>query len=193
MKEIFSINIICLGNWNKKIFTPAWVATNLFKLKENKIEAVFNPNELDMGFKMKDIALFPKDTSVEIKLEQINDETKILSGQLLNQLLNLLPHTPIHAIGINIRYRIKKDEELPLVKKLENIKCGLDDFNTNQIKFSKNNSEYQLNVIVDFKEFEYFVNFNFHHDLTHYADGFSFSDTIINNRIEISKNIVENE
>lgn len=193
MKEISSINIICLGNWNKKIFTPAWVASNLFELKENKIEVVFNPNELDMGFKMKDISLFPKDTTVEIKLEEINDETKILSGHLLNKLLNLLPHTPIHAIGVNIRYKFDKDEELPFVKKLEKIKCGLDDFNTSQIKFSKNNSKYQLNVIIDFKGSKYYVNFNFHHDLTHYSEGFAFSDTIINNRIEISKNIIENE
>ena len=75
MNNIFSINIMCLGNWNKKIFTPSWVATNLFELKENKIDAFFNPNEMDMGFKLEDVALFPKDTSVEIKLDEINEKS----------------------------------------------------------------------------------------------------------------------
>lgn len=31
MKELTSINIVCLGNWNRRIFTPSWVASNLFE------------------------------------------------------------------------------------------------------------------------------------------------------------------
>src|SRR6056297_3146666 len=131
MNNILSINIMCLGNWNKKIFTPSWVAANLFELKENKIEAFFNPNEMDMGFKLEDVSLFPKDTSVEIKLDKINDKSIELSGKLLNRLLALLPHTPLRAIGVNVRYKFNNKEDTPIVEKINKISCKLDDFSTN--------------------------------------------------------------
>ena len=193
MNNIFSINIMCLGNWNKKIFTPSWVATNLFELKENKIDAFFNPNEMDMGFKLEDVALFPKDTSVEIKLDEINEKSIELGGKLLNRLLALLPHTPLRAIGINVRYKFENKEDIPIVKKLNKISCKLDDFATNQIKFSKELKKSQLNIITDFQGNEYIVNFNFHHNLGHYPEGFDFSDNIIFDKIETTKKIIENE
>jgi len=193
MNNVFSINIMCLGNWNKKIFTPSWVAANLFELKENKIEALFNPNEMDMGFKLEDVSLFPKDTSVEIKLDEINNKSIELGGKLLNRLLALLPHTPLRAIGVNIRYKFENKEDIPIVKKLNKISCKLDDFVTNQIKFSKELEKSQLNIITDFKGNEYIVNFNFYHNLGHYPEGFDFSDNIIFNKMETTKKIIENE
>jgi len=193
MDNIFSINIMCLGNWNKKIFTPSWVATNLFELKENKIEAFFNPNEMDMGFKLEDVSLFPKDTSVEIKLDKINDKSIELSGKLLNRLLALLPHTPLRAIGVNVRYKFNNKEDTPIVEKINKISCKLDDFSTNQIKFSKELDKSQLNIITDFQGTEYIVNFNFHHNLGHYPEGFDFSDNIIFDKIQTAKKIIENE
>jgi hypothetical protein len=184
---------MCLGNWNKKIFTPTWVATNLFELKENKIEAFFNPNELEIGYKLEDVVLFPKDTSIEIKLEKINDESKKKGGQLLNKLLSLLPHTPLKAIGINVRFKFNDNEDIPIVRKINKMHCKLDDFITSQIKFSKELEKSQLNIITDLKKNEYIINFNFHHNLRHYPEGFAFDDRVIFNKIEIAKKIIENE
>jgi len=190
MKDIFSVNIICLGNWNKKIFSPTWVASNLFELKENKIEAFFNPNELDIGFKLNDVVLFPKDTSLEIKLDNINEGAIELSGKLLNKILSILPHTPVKAIGVNIRYRFNKDKSNDIVKKLNTVQCKINDFETNQIKFSKKYEKFQLNIIADLNPNDYLINFNFHYDFNLYPDGFSFSDKVVFDNIEITKKLI---
>ncbi|MFW6047261.1 MAG: hypothetical protein ACOCP4_05705 [Candidatus Woesearchaeota archaeon] len=193
MDDIFSINIMCLGNWNKKIFTPSWVAANLFELKENKIEAFFNPNEMEMGYKLEGVTIFPKDTSVELKLDEINDKSIKLSGKLLNRLLTLLPHTPLRAIGVNVRYKFDKKKDIPIVNKINRISCKFDDFATNQIKFSKELEKTELNIIIDFQGNEYIVNFNFHHNIEHYPEGFDFNDNIIFDKIGTTKKIIENE
>lgn len=193
MNNIFSINIICLGNWNKKIFSPTWVASNLFELKENKIEAFFNPSELDIGFKLNDVVLFPKDASVEIKLDKISDDAIELSGKLLNKILSILPHTPIKAIGINIRYKFNKDENNDLVSKLNTVKCKIDEFETNQVKFTKKFEKFQLNLIADINPKDYLVNFNFHYDYSLYPDGFTFSDKIVFDNIETTKELIKND
>lgn len=192
MKELTSINIVCLGNWNRKIFTPSWVASNLFELEDNRIDAFFNPHELDVGFRLKDVIFLPRETTIEIKIEKIHEESKDMSGKLLNRLLVLLPHTPIKAIGVNLRYIFGKDEHFPLVHVLNEKGFDFNDYSLSQIKFSRNLEESRLNIITDIRDEEYVVNFNFHHDSSHFPEGFEFSDNVIFEKIETAQNIVEN-
>lgn len=192
MKEIEGINIVCPGSWNKRLFTPAWVATNLFELEKNEIQAVFNPFELDMGYPHNGVVLLPKDNSLEIKFEKINDETKKYGITLLNQIITLLPQTPIRAIGFNIRYLFKKEEDVPFVEKLNQINCPLNDFHTSQVKFTKYFDEYQLNIIVDLNEEEYPVNFNFHYKFSDLPEGFNFGENILFDKIKTTQNVIEN-
>lgn len=103
MKYIDSINIVCLGNWNKKIFVPAWVASNLFELdKDSSMEAFFNSNELDVGYKVNNVLVFPKDNTIEIKPDNLENSTIAVANRVLNNLISLLPHTPIKATVLNV-------------------------------------------------------------------------------------------
>ncbi len=189
MKEVTSINIVCLGNWNKRIFTPNWVATKLFELGENvKFQGVLNPQEMEFGFSNKDVLLLPKDNVLEIKLAKINEESKAFSGVLLNRILTLLPHTPIKAIGINIRYSFNKTEEYKILETLNQINCQLNDFSTNQIRFSKDLDNCQLNIITDMSKKKYFVNFNYH-----YVQFRKFNEAIINEKVDLTNKIIEDE
>ena len=189
MKEVASINIVCLGNWNKRIFTPNWVSANLFKLDENvQFQGVLNPEEMEFGFTNKDVLLLPKDNILEIKLDKINEESKAFGGVLLNRILTLLPHTPIKAIGVNIRYAFGKTEKYKIVETLNQINCQLNDFSTNQIKFSKNSDDCQLSIITDITEKEYFVNFNYH-----YIQMSKSNEAIINEKVADSIKVIGNE
>ena len=194
MKEINSLNIICPGSWNKRIFTPAWVASNLFELEKNEIEVAFNPAEMDMGYSYNNkVVLFPRDNSIEIKVNVIDEESKIFSVNLINKILSLLPQTPIRALGFNIRYVFKKDEDYPIVNRMNQIICNYDEFSTNQIKFSKEFDNYQLNLITEIKANEYIINFNFHHRLEHFPEEMIFDEEAINKKIEETQNIINDE
>ncbi|MEA3494590.1 MAG: hypothetical protein U9R42_00985 [Bacteroidota bacterium] len=189
MKEVASINILCLGNWNKRIFTPKWVSENLFELdQDQQIHGIVNTDEMEFGYTHKDVLLLPKDNVLEIKIEKINKDSKEFSGVLLNRIINLLPHTPIKAIGINIRYSFTKDESYHLVKTLNQIKCKLNNFETNQVKFSKSNNNCKLNIITDISETTFLVNFNFH-----YKSLNEFDENIVNIKIAETKKIIGNE
>jgi len=193
MKEAYSINILCLGNWNKKVFTPEWVGNNVFELETDKIQAFFNPNEMEIGYTNEGVTLLPRDSVLEIKLENISKETEEYSGELLNKILALLPHTPIRAIGFNIRYNFGEEETNSIIQKLNSLKCNYNEFTANQIKFSKNFDRYQLNIIADIQEDGYNVNFNFHYTNKHHPEGFTFTDYVVIEKFQETQKIIENE
>ncbi|OQX76809.1 MAG: hypothetical protein B6D64_09240 [Bacteroidetes bacterium 4484_276] len=189
MKEVVSINILCPGNWNKRIFTPNWVSTNLFGLGPNiQFHGIVNTDEMEFGYTHKDVLLLPKDNVLEIKLDKINDGSKAFAGVLLKRILSLLPHTPIKAVGINISYSFIKTENYQIVEALNQINCKLSGFRTNQIKFFKNLDDCQLNIITDISDKFFIVNFNYHYIQINKLD-----ENIINSRIADSKSIIENE
>ncbi len=186
MIEPFSINIVCLGSWNRKIFTPNWVSTTLFNLPKGKeFQGVVNPVELEFGFLNQELLLLPKDNSLEIKLETINSKTIKYAPELLNKILTLLPHTPIKGIGINIRFDVSKDSEYSLISSLKSSTCSYNDFSLKQVKFVNSTKDYVINLIADIFDDKYQINFNFH-----YASVMSFDNQIVENHINEAKKIL---
>lgn len=186
MFEPYSINIICVGSWNKKIFTPNWVSNNLFNLPQGKeFKGIFNPEELEFGFLHQGVVVIPKDSGLEIKLEQINEKTKVYSIELLNKILTLLPQTPIKASGINIRFKIPKTSKNKLVTTLNKANCKYHDFELKQVKLVKITTDYQINIISDFLDDKYQINFNFH-----YNNKIIFDNQVINTHLEQSKKVL---
>lgn len=194
MKNIQSINIVCLGNWNKKIFVPEWVASNLFGLaKDSSLEAVFNTSELDIGYKANNVMFIPKESAIEIKPEKLDSETIVLANKVLINLISLLPHTPIKAIGINFRSVFQKSSDHHFAKKIKGFKCELDNFNLSQVKFAEDKGNHSLNIITDIFKDKYSVNFNFHYPIESSPEGFYFDEDDIINKINIVEKVIENE
>ncbi len=189
MPEITLINIMCVGNWNKRIFTPDWVSTHLFELgSEKEFKGIILPEQMEFGYTHNDILLLPKDNTLEIKLEKINKNSKSFSGILMERILGLLPHTPIKALGINIKYTFKKEDDYNLIKILNKMNCDLNEFKTSQIKLTKSYDDFHLNIITDIQDNGYSVNFNFH-----YPRLFKFDKDTIDFKIIETEKIITNE
>jgi hypothetical protein len=189
MDNIISLNIILLGNWNKRIFSPKWVNTNIFCLEEgSKYQGLINPEEMEFGYLHNDIVLLPRSSSLEIKLEKYNENTINQGGVILEKILQLLPHTPIKAIGINIRYRFLRKDNNKIVNSLRELKCSFSDFQTKQIKFSKNLEDCQLNIITDIGTEDFTVNFNFHFIQTSVID-----KNVLVSKLQISEKLINYE
>lgn len=161
MQEINLINIIALGSWNKRIFSPNWVAKVLFKPGE-PLEGLINQDEVELGYKCNGITVFPKDTVLEIAIDRLD---LCANGiDVLNQILKELPHTPIKAIGFNIRYEF--DQSCPLCGFIKNIPVFSDEFDFSSVKYVKHSSDYILNIDISTKmsqEDGGLVNFNYHY------------------------------
>ncbi len=161
MQTINSINIVAIGNWNKRIFTPNWVSQFLFK-SENTLEGLINQDEVELGYKCDGITIFPKDSVLEIGIEKLDLCSKAI--EILNQILKELPHTPIKAIGFNIRYEFGKD--CVLYKFIEKTPSFSEEFNFSSIKYFKPYSKYIFNIEIGSKmpkEDIGVVNFNYHY------------------------------
>lgn len=128
------ISTILIGNWNPRIFTPSWIKTNLFNLsKETEIEGLVNFDDLDFAFKYNDIVIIPKFSSVEISFEKYEYNISILAANIVLKILELLPQTPIKAMGVNIRYVYSNKDEANIVQAINSIKSNFSDFTINQL------------------------------------------------------------
>jgi len=97
--------LVLVGKWNKYILVPDWVGTNIFKQKTVQVEFPLNlqgPPRFtnDEG----DIRMLPDDDRV-IFVAVKNDEAILKKiEQMANDLLSILPYTPISSFGENFGF-----------------------------------------------------------------------------------------
>ncbi|WP_425397464.1 hypothetical protein [Aeoliella sp.] len=105
IKKAEGWSIVLLGYWNRMIFTPEWVGSNLFG-SGSSVETV--------------VALLPvlpiiyRDTSVSIEISnsriicrsrRLDSEHALQGvGKTAHEILRLLPETPVKAIGVNYEF-----------------------------------------------------------------------------------------
>ncbi len=155
------ISILCPGNWNKKLFNGQWVANNIFNLEKDEQLSGFITPDMNIGFVYKGLILIINENHLNIKVDKIDNDNNVYAIKVLNTILDLLPHTPISGIGINIHFECKnKIEYFKLLK--ANIK-DLNNFKPNQIILSKKEEQFEVNVIFDLKSEKLKPQFNFHH------------------------------
>jgi hypothetical protein len=182
------VSTVIVGSWNPKIFTPLWIKTNLFRLTtQQEIQGMVNFEEMDFGFQYDGIQLLPKSNLVEINVEKYDDEKGMYVSSLVIKLLELLPQTPIKALGVNIRYAISRQSSSSFVKEINGIKCNFGEFELNQIKQSVDRSTYQVNIISDITKDDLLTTFNFH-----YSKLAPFDPKFINLHYVESQNILDN-
>lgn len=166
MKIFKNFNIVALGSWNRKIFTPQWIMTNVMNLgPDEKLEGAFNSEEIELNYKVKDIIISPKESSLEISALADNIETRKLVLSTLSQILKLLPYTPLKGVGFNFVYAIEL-EDLPFLeaqmKSSDLLPEGLEIF---KLTYREKDPKFILNIIVEKKTDEWQLTFNFHHPM----------------------------
>lgn len=100
MEKIASI--VSVGNWNPAIFTPQWVMDNVFRLPEGEsIQVNLNEKLMSLTFFWDDIAFSVTDNRLEFKTNKVVAERLEAMDSLFRYLAEMLPYTPITALGYN--------------------------------------------------------------------------------------------
>lgn len=182
------VSIIVIGNWNPRIFTPTWIKENLFCLTdETEIEGLVNFEDMDFAFKHEGIVIVPKFSSVEINFEGYDEKKASLASSIISRILELLPQTPIKAMGVNIRYKLSKTENIKLVKAINELRLNFEEFRVNQLRQTLQKENYQLNIVSEIFADIIVSNFNFHYQrLIPLDTGF------INNHFTETQNLLKN-
>jgi hypothetical protein len=162
--QVSQVSTVILGSWNPRIFKPLWIKTNLFGLTDIKdLQGMVNFDEMEFGFQYHGIHLFPRTNLIEINFEGYDNEKANLASSTIIKILELLPQTPLKALGVNIRYILDKKTEIPFVKTISKINCNYLEFDLTQIKQTRSHKDYQINIISDILKDSIQTNFNFHY------------------------------
>lgn len=164
MRQPVQVSTVIVGSWNPRIFTPVWIKTNLLGLtSDQEIKGMVNFEDMDFGFQYEGILLFPKSNLIEVNFDGYDEKKGSMVSSIVVKILELLPQTPIKALGVNIRYAIDRNESSDFTKAINNINCKFGEFELSQIKQSRNKSSYQINIISDITKDKIFATFNFHY------------------------------
>lgn len=104
-------NVVIIGNWNLAILSPAGIAKRFFHLPEETQIEVMIPLEgvAPIQVRYKGITVIPSADRVIITPVIPNPESFELTKSIAEKVLQQLPETPVHAIGVNFRYGGKDD------------------------------------------------------------------------------------
>lgn len=163
--KIKTSNIVILGFWNKKIFTPDWVLKNIYEISDDtEVKIAFNLEEQKCLYEYDDVRFVPDDNRIQIVPLVISEENLDKVNTFLIRLLKLLPHSPIKGIGFNFHYHIIDDISQLIEKTQEfaNLKFNLDSLDL--IKFKIKNKNYVTNLFLDNLSGNKEIKFNFHYD-----------------------------
>lgn len=98
-------NLVLAGKWNRYLLSPQWVGKNIFCEPELQVEFALNL-ELPPRYtsKEKSIRFVPAEDKVIFYPLNQSDQCLSAVEKLADKLLELLPHTPISAFGINFGF-----------------------------------------------------------------------------------------
>ncbi len=162
--------IVLTGQWNVRIFSPEWVAKEIFDVSVDKIEVeiALALGDNRIRFSKNDITLIPQNDRIIIGLKVCNDDVLQNAENLARKILKLLPRTPISGFGINFGFIEEKLSseiislfQLDDTNKLIDNKCKLvrtEITRKLQVKSSI------LNLKHVFENEKLFLHMNFHHE-----------------------------
>lgn len=101
-----AFNVIVVGAWNPAIFAPEWAKEYLAddKTREVVLAIPFPPGNLPPRLTVDNINLYPSTEALMVDCVEYNDAAIDRCTRKFQQLAELLPHTPVNAIGINFRF-----------------------------------------------------------------------------------------
>lgn len=97
-------NIVIVGKWNPFVFSPDWVRMHLAPQGEN-IHVAFpiGDPQAPVRISFGSMVLLPSSTRLEITTTDAPTSNSVdAMGTLAQQILNLLPHTPLIGLGVNL-------------------------------------------------------------------------------------------
>lgn len=166
MYPIEQVNIRLVGLFNAKIFQPIWVKENLYNALNlnSELELSFKIEDLSLQYNINDIMLLPSDNFIDITYHKIEDSAIIASTKILLQLLNLLSHAPIKAIGFNINIKVSKDIISPFTSAFKSSNTGTYPLIESKYNLMAEDVTYYASVKtkkIDTNNFH--LNFNYHY------------------------------
>lgn len=189
--------LVIIGAWNRAIFSQDWVMKNLLSDAKNvKIEYPINGIG-SLRFSTEDISFFIFGERLIFKALNSKEQTYRTIISIARQLLRLLSHTPLSALGINFVY---KTDSLNIFNSFDDTKKLVDfigrEINSQELTRSFSLDEVlTLNLKMQSNDKQSIIDFNYNYTVNTPLDAinvFGDSDDIIIEKSQFSNNILSN-
>ena len=168
MKPVFGTwTTVVVGRWNVSIFSPDWLGKNLFDNKELLVDFPMEPG-LPLRITGDNVLLIPYSDRVVFGAKEGTDAYLRHMEALAIKLLDILPHTPISAVGVNFGYEVQ-----PVPQQMRDMfkNARAQEFVTHELqvlskslKWGCKHDDQNVNMEFDLTDEKLLVKFNFHSD-----------------------------
>lgn len=167
-----SFSVVIIGNWNKYILNPSWVAKELFR-NEEQLKVEFSL-DLDLPNRYTDanvnVRIVPTNKSVTFFALNTDDNNLKLTEEMAKDLLDKLSYTPVTSFGIN--YGFTEDSSYMGLYELFNF-MDKDELAEQEMELEASTirrsfiiDDKQLNFTVKLQGDKLFFDFNFHYNVS---------------------------
>lgn len=160
---------IIVGQWNPNIFRPNWVKQNLAPEGGDTIEVAFPISDptLPPRVLIGDIFVFPSNGKLDIRTENLTKDGLSKTVDMAINCLNLLSHTPVSAIGVNVGFTSSAEEAASILQLFtfsDDAKIDSENYKLQgtEIKRTYNLDDCILNLGISYNTVDIKVDFNFH-------------------------------
>ena len=105
---------VLAGAWNKGIFTPPWIAKQVFAEDGEipvELAIAFGADERLLRFPTKKVEFRVSDARIIVNPTDLEEESLRAVNASVEAVLRVLCHTPISAIGFNFAFSTEEPEE----------------------------------------------------------------------------------
>lgn len=165
--------IVAVGSWNPRVFQPEWVTEHLSALEvpEPRWEYLLDPaGPIAFRIDVDNLIIAPARERLVIGVRSVEDDVLVRAEELMRTILQLLRHTPVTALGVNLEFqepepssRLFRLFELPDTDHLSDHRA---DIVRTEIRRHLQINGVTLNLIQTFTEEATTVRFNYHHPVT---------------------------
>lgn len=168
--------IVVVGSWNVAIFSPAWVAENVFRTREVVLEIGAEPG-MPRRLTAEDVRVIPGTSRLMVAPVTISDVALKRMAEAVCRILELLNHTPVRGVGVNYGYRVaplpsglSSDVPMLLADKLAREDLVVESHESGWSVRYGEGSQTVLNLSVQVLRDEAVLKFNFHSDVRSAAE-----------------------
>ncbi len=101
-------NVILAGFWNRSIFLPEWVLPRLFPdhgVPGNEVQTeVALLQALPLIYRDHQVVMEISNGRLAFRPQVLNDECLLRCERMAREMLEKLPETPVHAVGVNFGF-----------------------------------------------------------------------------------------
>lgn len=167
-----SFSTVIAGQWNPNIFKPDWVKGHLTTGDDQPAEVAFPIGDpsLPPRIRVNNVFIFPSSSRLDIRAEELTKENLQSTGEVAKKCLELLTHTPISALGINLGFTTAADDAPSIIKLFsfdDDAEIDSDTFKLQgaEIKRSFKQADCILNLNIAYNTTDIKIEFNFHFDI----------------------------